>query len=54
MEKMLSISFKIADFMNVTGKTVLVIGTQIPWIEIILLTKKPKKILTLEYGHFER
>ena len=40
--------------MNVTGKTILVIGTQIPWIEIILLIKNPKKIVTLEYGHFVR
>merc|ERR1712227_6206 len=43
---------EVADIINVTGKTILVIGTQIPWIEIILLIKNPKKIVTLEYGHF--
>jgi len=42
-----------ADFINVTDKSILVIGTQNPWIESILLTKKAKKILTLEYGYFE-
>ena len=48
------ILLKAADFINVTGKKVLVIGTQHPWVEAILLTKKPQKIVTLEYGHFVR
>jgi len=41
-----------ADFMNLTDKTVLVIGTQQPWLEAVLLTKSPRKIVTLEYGHY--
>lgn len=41
-----------ADYINVTDKTILVIGTQIPWLEAILLTKRPRKIITLEYGYF--
>ena len=40
--------------MNVTDKTVLVLGTQKPWVEAVLLTMKPKKIVTLEYGYFIR
>ena len=31
-----------ADYMNITGKRVLVIGTQTPWLEAVLLQKKPK------------
>ena len=45
---------KAADFINVTGKKVLVIGSQAPWVEAILLTKNPEKIVTVEYGHFQR
>jgi len=41
-----------ADYLNVTNKTVLVIGTQVPWLEAILLSKRPKKIVTVEYGYF--
>merc|ERR1712013_255556 len=40
-----------ADHINVTGKTVLVIGTQKPWLEAVLLSKKPKKVVSLEYGY---
>ena len=43
-----------ADVINVTNKNILVIGTQNPWVEAILLTKRPSKILTLEYGQFKR
>ena len=43
-----------ADHINVTGKTVLVIGTQKPWLEAVLLSKKPKKVVSLEYGYFIR
>ena len=43
-----------ADVINVTNKNILVIGTQNPWVEAILLTKKPTKIVTLEYGQFKR
>ena len=43
-----------ADVINVTNKNILVIGTQVPWVEAILLTKKPRKIVTLEYGQFIR
>ena len=31
-----------ADYMNITGKRVLVIGTESPWLEEVLLEKKPK------------
>lgn len=41
-----------ADYVNVTGKTILVLGTQNPWVEAVLLSKKPAKIVTLEYGYF--
>ena len=46
--------YEAADFINVTEKKVLVIGSQAPWVEAILLTKDPEKIVTLEYGHFQR
>ena len=45
---------KAADFINVTGKKILVIGSQAPWVEAILLTRSPEKIVTVEYGHFKR
>jgi len=41
-----------ADYINVTGLTVLVVGTQDPWLEAVLLSKNPKKVVTLEYGYF--
>ena len=57
----LSFQFQISDYLlqaadviNVTNKNILVIGTQVPWVEAILLTKKPRKIVTLEYGQFIR
>ena len=31
-----------ADKMNITNKTVLVIGTEVPWMETILLQRKPR------------
>ena len=37
-----------------TDKIVLVIGTQTPWVEAVLLSKKPRKVMTLEYGHYLR
>ena len=43
-----------ADYINVTGKTILVVGTQDPWLEAVLLSKSPKKVVTLEYGYFIR
>ena len=43
-----------ADYINVTGKTILVVGTQDPWLEAVLLSKNPKKVVTLEYGYFIR
>ena len=45
---------KAADYINVTNKVVLVIGTRTPWLESILIVKQPKKIVTVEYGAFER
>eukprot|EP00091_Calanus_sinicus_P002239 TRINITY_DN12279_c0_g1_i1.p1 TRINITY_DN12279_c0_g1~~TRINITY_DN12279_c0_g1_i1.p1 ORF type:complete len:386 (-),score=73.65 TRINITY_DN12279_c0_g1_i1:23-1180(-) len=41
-----------ADYQNVAGKTLLVIGSQTPWLEAVLLSKKAKKVVTLEYGYF--
>ena len=32
----------------------LVIGTQTPWVEAVLLSKKPRKVVTLEYGYYLR
>ena len=46
--------FQAADYVNVTGKTILVVGTQDPWLEAVLLSKNPSKVVTLEYGHFIR
>ena len=31
-----------ADKMNITGKTELVIGTEVPWLETVLLQRKPR------------
>ena len=31
-----------ADKMNITNKTVLVIGTEVPWMETILLQRNPR------------
>lgn len=41
-----------AEYVNVTDKTILVMGTQDPWLEAVLLAMKPRKIITLEYGYF--
>lgn len=41
-----------ADHVNVSGKTILVLGTQHPWLEAVLLSKNAKQVVTLEYGHF--
>lgn len=38
---------------GVRGKRILVIGSQTPWLEVVLLARKPKQILTLEYGNFK-
>ncbi|XP_023336830.1 uncharacterized protein LOC111707880 [Eurytemora carolleeae] len=38
---------------DVKDKTVLVIGTQNPWVEAIVLTKNPGLVMTLEYGMFK-
>ena len=35
-------------------KNILVIGTEVPWIEAVLHEMKPKKIVTLEYNDIER
>ena len=58
-----------ADKMNITNKTVLVIGTEVPWIETILLQRKPRssecffsfvstciyrKGVTVEYAQMKR
>ncbi|XP_023331501.1 uncharacterized protein LOC111703704 [Eurytemora carolleeae] len=38
---------------DVKNKSVLVIGTQNPWVEAIVLTKNPGLVMTLEYGMFK-
>jgi len=48
-----NILLEAVNYINVTNKRILVIGTQTPWVEAILLANKPKKILTLEYGSFK-
>ncbi|XP_023324058.1 uncharacterized protein LOC111698058 [Eurytemora carolleeae] len=35
---------------SVKGKTVLVIGTMTPWVEAVILSKNPSKVMTLEYA----
>jgi len=37
---------------NVTGRRVLVIGSQTPWVEAVLLMKGARQVVTLEYGLF--
>jgi len=37
---------------NVTGKVVLVIGSQSPWLEAVLIARGASKVVTLEYGSF--
>jgi len=37
---------------GVTNKRILVIGSQRPWLEVVLLARRPKEIVTLEYGNF--
>ena len=51
---MFVISDQAANYVDVADKTILVIGTQDPWLEAVLLTKKPKKVVTVEYGYFIR
>ena len=43
-----------ADYLNVTDKKVLVIGTEFPWIEAILQSRKPRKGVTIEYSPIKR
>lgn len=43
---------KAAETIGLQGKTILVIGTQQPWLEAVLLTKGPARVVTLEYGKF--
>ena len=50
----MNFSHQAADHINVTGLTILVVGTQNPWLEAVLLSKNPKKVVTLEYGYFIR
>jgi len=43
---------KAIEGLSLEGANILVIGTQQPWLEAIILTKSPKYVLTLEYGKF--
>jgi len=42
-----------AEVVGVEGKTILVIGSQSPWLESILISRGAAKVLTLEYGSFK-
>ena len=42
------------DLMNITEKNVLVIGTQIPWLEAILHFRNPKLGVTVDFKSRER
>jgi len=42
-----------AGVVNVEGKTILVIGSQSPWLESILINRGAAKVVTLEYGSFK-
>ena len=33
-----------ADYLNITGKRVLVIGTETPWLEAVLLQRRPRYV----------
>ncbi len=39
--------------MNITGKHVLVIGSQNPWLEVLLLNNGAAKITTVDYRKLE-
>jgi len=45
-------TYEAANVVNVTGKNVLVIGSQSPWLEAVLLSRNAKKVVTVEYGFF--
>ena len=40
-----------ADYLNITGKRVLVIGTETPWLEAVLLQRRPRYVELLCYVH---
>ena len=42
------------DLMNITEKNILVIGTQIPWLEAILHFRNPKLGVTVDFKSRER
>jgi len=42
----------IDQYCNVTGKHILVLGSQSPWIEAILIYKGASKVTTVEFGDF--
>ena len=43
----------LSKYMNVENKHFLVIGSQLPWIETILISLNIKKITTLEYNDYK-
>ena len=42
--------FQIPDYITIKGKDVLIIGTQIPWIEMIAVLNDAKSVTTMEYN----
>ncbi|XP_023324546.1 uncharacterized protein LOC111698435 isoform X2 [Eurytemora carolleeae] len=38
---------------DVKNKSILIIGTQNPWVEAVVLSKDPSLVMTLEYGMFK-
>ena len=43
-----------ADEVGITGKDVLVIGTQRPWLEAVLHTRRPRTLVTVDYTPIKR
>ena len=43
-----------ADEVGIAGKDVLVIGTQHPWLEAVLYTRRPRTLVTVDYTPIKR
>merc|ERR1711884_264997 len=42
-----------ADYMDIRDKNVLVIGTEVPWMETLLLERRPRRGVTVEYAEIK-
>ncbi len=45
----LELDYFVRNYMNVSGKHALVIGSILPWIEVVLLENGARKVTTLDY-----